>query len=61
MRPDGTSVWVINTVSLVRDTDNRPVYTAVIVFDVTSRKTGGTGACRTAGARAGLTRASRRS
>ncbi|MFC6520508.1 PAS domain-containing protein [Undibacterium arcticum] len=37
MRPDGTSVWVINTVSLVRDTDNRPVYTAVIVFDVTSR------------------------
>ncbi|HEX4947871.1 MAG TPA: PAS domain S-box protein [Blastocatellia bacterium] len=38
VRPDGSQVWVNNSVSLVRDKDAQPVYVVAVVLDVTAQK-----------------------
>ncbi|MEB3280294.1 MAG: PAS domain S-box protein [Lyngbya sp.] len=38
LRKDGTHVWVHFSVSLVRDSDNEPVYFIAVIEDITARK-----------------------
>jgi PAS domain S-box-containing protein len=38
VRPDGSHVWVSNSVSLVRDGDGRPKYVVAVVLDITEQR-----------------------
>ncbi len=38
VRPDGSEVWVMNNVSLLRDRDGRPKYGVAVSLDITDRK-----------------------
>lgn len=38
LRPDGTSVWVNNAVTLIRDADGTPLHVMAVSFDVTAKK-----------------------
>jgi len=38
IRPDGSAVWVSNSVSVMRDADGHPQYLVAVVQDITERK-----------------------
>ncbi len=38
IRPDGSEIWVKNNVSLVKDTEGKPIYILAVSHDITGRK-----------------------